>query len=48
MLGNQNKSNNKGQMTGEFGQLGRKMTSYYNFRFLRRHHSANNVLKFEY
>ena len=24
------------------------MTSYYNFRFLRRHHSASNVLKFEY
>ena len=24
------------------------MTSYYNFRFLRRHRNANNVLKFEY
>ena len=35
-------------MTRDFGQLGRKMTSYYNFRFLRRHYSANNILKFEY
>ena len=35
-------------MTRDFGQLGRKMASYYNFRFLRRHHNANNVLKFEY